>query len=156
MTDSSPDTTAQTAAADVVELVCHEEQLQVWTDELLADLVLGDYLREDMDYADKVDLHRAVASEIKRIVSRAFDHPEAAAEIARLRAEVDVAYAHGVTAGADAERKRLEPEIERLRAALRRLGSMETMTVPFFIPRGGIGDELKARITFARKAIGDE
>ena len=24
MTDSSPDTTAQTAAADVVELVCHE------------------------------------------------------------------------------------------------------------------------------------
>lgn len=91
-----PDPAAPVAATDVVELICHQEQLQVWTDELVADLALGDYLREDMDYADKIDLHRAVASEIKRIVSRAFDHPEAAAEIARLRAEVAELPARGV------------------------------------------------------------
>jgi hypothetical protein len=29
-----------------------------------------------MDYADNVDCHRAVQDEIKRIVARAFDHPE--------------------------------------------------------------------------------
>lgn len=113
---SETQSTAQTATPDVVEMVCHEEQLQVWADEMLANIAMGGFLREDMDYSDKIDLHHAVMSEIKRIVACAFDHPEAAAEITRLRAEVDVAYAHGVTAGADAERKRLEPEIERLRA----------------------------------------
>lgn len=70
---STPDGSHTTADA---ERVCHQEQLQVWAEELVSSLGMGGYLREDMDYADNVDCHRAVQDEIKRIVTRAFDHPE--------------------------------------------------------------------------------
>lgn len=85
---TTPNPTAPVAAPDVVDLVCHEEQLQVWADELVSDLAMGGFLREGMDYSDNVDCHQRVASEIKRIVTSAFDHPEAAAELTRLREEV--------------------------------------------------------------------
>lgn len=75
----SPETTADTDA----ERVCHKEQLQVWGDELLEALAMGGYLREDMDYADKVDCHRAAQDEIKQIVTSAFDHPERTVATAR-------------------------------------------------------------------------
>lgn len=68
--------------------VCHEEQLRVWAEELVSDLAAGDFLREGMDYAEGVDLHRAVMAEIERIVTSAFEHPEATlrARVAELEA----------------------------------------------------------------------
>jgi hypothetical protein len=41
-------------------------------------------------------------------------------------------------------------EIERLRAAIVRLGASETMTLPFMIDDSQTGKELQARIQFAR------
>lgn len=44
-------------------------------------------------------------------------------------------------------------EIERLRAALERLGSSETLTQPVFVRDNSEGKELRARIDFARAAL---
>jgi hypothetical protein len=52
--------------------------------------------------------------------------------------------------------KALQEEIERLREALERLGSTETLTGPFAVPQTAAGDELVARIGFARAALHTE
>jgi len=62
------------AAAD---LVCHDEQLRIWSDEVISALAMGNYLQFS-SYDDKVDMERIVMHEIKSIVEMAFDHPEAA------------------------------------------------------------------------------
>ena len=63
------------AAAD---LVCHEEQLRIWANDLVGLLSMENYLREDLDYSEGVEIEAAVMREIKKIVESAFDHPEAA------------------------------------------------------------------------------
>lgn len=63
--------------ASAAEIVCHDEQLQVWADEMIAAIGMqGDFLK-DLAYCDLVDLHKIVQHEIKSIVESAFDHPEA-------------------------------------------------------------------------------
>ena len=66
---------AQSTAAD---RVCHDEQLRVWANEIVGALSLGDFIRDDMSYADGVDLEHLVMREIKSIVTSAFQHPEVA------------------------------------------------------------------------------
>ncbi len=63
--------------AAAAEVVCHEEQLRIWAEELLGALSMESYLNEDLSYADGVDLQDFVMREIKKIVESAFDHPEA-------------------------------------------------------------------------------
>jgi NTP pyrophosphatase (non-canonical NTP hydrolase) len=65
----------QADAGGEAERVCHEEQLRVWANELTGGLSLGDFIREDVDYADGVELERIVMHEIKQIVISAFTHP---------------------------------------------------------------------------------
>lgn len=51
-----------------------------------------------------------------------------------------------------AERERYAPEIERLRNAIERLGSMEAFSISRSI-RPGVDDELIARIDYARSML---
>ena len=55
-----------------VERVCHEEQLQVWADEVIQSLNAGGYLRDDMTYDEVIGVARTLAGEIKNIVAVAF------------------------------------------------------------------------------------
>lgn len=52
--------------------VCHDEQMVVWANDMVAGL--GEWLREDIDYSD---VQLAVTVELRRIIEAAFDHPEA-------------------------------------------------------------------------------
>jgi hypothetical protein len=64
--------------AAAAETVCHEEQLRIWAhDHIVGALALGGWLRDDLSYADGIDLEDAMMREIKSIIESAFDHPEA-------------------------------------------------------------------------------
>ena len=63
--------------ASAAEIVCHEEQLRIWADDMISAIGMqGDFLK-DRTYCDLVDLGQIVQREIKSIVESAFDHPEA-------------------------------------------------------------------------------
>ena len=64
--------------ASAAALVCHEEQLRIWAEEIVGALSMGGYIREDTSYADAIDIQDLVMREIKSIIESAFDHPEAA------------------------------------------------------------------------------
>ncbi len=63
--------------AAAAETVCHEEQLVVWSSDVVGLLSMMGWLRDDLSYDDGVELDLAIQGEIKRIVQSAFDHPEA-------------------------------------------------------------------------------
>lgn len=63
--------------ARAAEIVCHDEQLQVWSHEVMVTLGMLGYLREDLSHDDLIGIEQAIAGEIKSIVAMAFDHPEA-------------------------------------------------------------------------------
>jgi hypothetical protein len=63
--------------AAAAEVVCHDEQLRIWAEEIVGALSMGGYIREDASYDDAIDIQRIVMHEIKGIVEMAFDHPEA-------------------------------------------------------------------------------
>jgi hypothetical protein len=68
------------------EAVCHEEQLRIWaSDDMIGALALGDFLRGDLDYAEGIELERVVMAELKKIITAAFDHPEAKTFITKRR-----------------------------------------------------------------------
>lgn len=69
------------------ETVCHEEQLRIWAhDHIVAALGMAGFLRDDLTYAELIELEQTVMRELKAIVEIAFDHPEART-ILRPRAE---------------------------------------------------------------------
>jgi len=47
----------------------------------------------------------------------------------------------------------LTAERDRLREALERLASNEALTTSFYVPNNAVGDELKARLEYARAAL---
>ena len=57
--------------------VCHEEQMVVWASDFVGMLSMGGWLREDISYADGVDLTEDVKRELRGIIESAFNHPEA-------------------------------------------------------------------------------
>ncbi|GJE54526.1 hypothetical protein [Methylobacterium thuringiense] len=61
--------------------VCHDDQMAVWSGDVIGRLAMGDYLRADFDYDDTLALHSAVADEIRSIVESALSHPELAASL---------------------------------------------------------------------------
>lgn len=63
-----------TAAADEI---CHDEQMVVWASDFVGMLSMGDWLRENIDYSDSLELQEAVKRELQSIIKMAFDHPEA-------------------------------------------------------------------------------
>lgn len=66
-----------THPAKAAELVCHDEQLLIWADDLVGYMNMEGWLRDDLSYSDGVELLEAVKREIKKIVGHAFTHPEA-------------------------------------------------------------------------------
>ena len=67
--------TTMSAETSEADCVCHDEQLQVWAQEMMEALMFGDFLRDGLSYADGVYLEHVVMREIKEIVTRAFSHP---------------------------------------------------------------------------------
>lgn len=62
--------------ARAADLACHDEQLEVWANDVIGYLSMEGWLRDDLSYDDIIDLNEAVKREIKRIVASAFAHPE--------------------------------------------------------------------------------
>lgn len=62
----------QRAAAEV----CHDEQMQIWSHEIVVALGMAGLLR-DLSYAEGVEAHAVVTQELRSIIEAAFDHPEA-------------------------------------------------------------------------------
>ena len=63
------------AAADasvdhVIGEVFHEEQLQIWSDELLADLGAYDYIKDPASYDDVVHMHKVIQDFMSKTVAR--------------------------------------------------------------------------------------
>ena len=63
------------------EAACHNEQMTIWSGEIVAALGMDDFLKEDLSYGEKVDLQVTVKDEIRRIIASAFEHPEALAAL---------------------------------------------------------------------------
>lgn len=57
----------------VLSEVAHEEQMTIWTGELLGTLSMAGYMSEDMDYDDVLHAHRLVASEVRSIIGHVVD-----------------------------------------------------------------------------------
>lgn len=57
--------------------VCHDEQMTIWVSDFVGMLSMGGWLREDISYAEGVDLSEDVKRELLSIIESAFDHPEA-------------------------------------------------------------------------------
>lgn len=62
------------AAREAAERVCHDEQLVVWSGEMVSDLI--EHIKDPEDYDGVVDLHRDMQAVIKSLVEKAFTHPE--------------------------------------------------------------------------------
>lgn len=60
-----------------VDRICHDEQLTIWSGDVVGALGLGGFLRDDLSYDEVADLHETVKREIRSVVRMALDHPEA-------------------------------------------------------------------------------
>lgn len=58
----------------LADLVCHDDQMVIWADEVRAELM--DHLVMPSDYEGVLALDRAVRSAIRHVVEGAFSHPE--------------------------------------------------------------------------------
>lgn len=76
-----------------VEAICHDEQMTIWAGETAGSLSMGGYLREDLSYDDKLDLHAVIARDLRDIINTALAESERKrveleAEIAATRARL--------------------------------------------------------------------
>ena len=58
--------------ADRTEGVCHDEQMTVWSGEIVGSLAMGDYLRDGLSYEDTIHIHALVSAELRSIIKAAF------------------------------------------------------------------------------------
>ncbi len=63
--------------ARAAEEVCHDEQMTIWSSEIVGMLSMYGWLRDDLTYQDGVEMDGAVRRELRSIIEAAFDHPEA-------------------------------------------------------------------------------
>lgn len=63
--------------AKAAELVCHDEQLEIWANDFIGRLSIEEFFRDGIDYSEGLELVACVKAEIKSIVEQAFTHPEA-------------------------------------------------------------------------------
>lgn len=61
---------------EVVERICHKEQIGIWANEVLTALSLGDFLREEWTFDDSVDAEREIEAQLRSIIATAISHPE--------------------------------------------------------------------------------
>lgn len=73
MTCICQDATLKAQMDKLAAQVCHDEQLTIWSGSIAC--VLGDHLRDGLDYEDVLEFHRLVQSAITVIVQHAFTHP---------------------------------------------------------------------------------
>lgn len=57
--------------------VCHDEQMTIWSHEIVVALGMAGLLRDPLTYDEGLEAHSVVASELRSIIEMAFDHPEA-------------------------------------------------------------------------------
>ncbi|WP_298967675.1 hypothetical protein [uncultured Methylobacterium sp.] len=81
----APTPPAPRAIDGLVERICHEEQMQIWSHEIAVRLSMGDYLRDGLTYEDKIHIHREVEVEIRSIVESVVSNPEVRAALAATR-----------------------------------------------------------------------
>ena len=55
------------------ERVCHEEQMVIWSGEVVGRLNMGGCFRDDLTYDDLLEINAAISEEIRSIVGSAFD-----------------------------------------------------------------------------------
>lgn len=60
-----------------VDHICHDEQMVIWSGDLIGALSLSECLRDDLSYDEVADLHEMVKRELRSIIRAALDHPEA-------------------------------------------------------------------------------
>lgn len=53
--------------------VCHDDQMEIWADELIEALALGGHLVEPEIYDDKIALAQVLKDEVRKIVRTAFE-----------------------------------------------------------------------------------
>jgi hypothetical protein len=56
-----------------VDDVCHDEQMVIWSGDLVGALALEKYIRDGLSYDEVLDLHEIVKREIRSIVEAAFE-----------------------------------------------------------------------------------
>lgn len=59
---------------EMAERVCHDEQLLIWSGEMVSDLI--DHLKDPEDYDGVIDLHNDMKAAIKSLIEKVFTHPE--------------------------------------------------------------------------------
>lgn len=57
----------------VLSEVAHEEQMTVWTGEVLGALSVAGFMRDDMAYDEVIEAHRLIAEELREIVGHTVD-----------------------------------------------------------------------------------
>ena len=72
----TPPSTQPVAPSEAATRVCHDEQMISWTGDIVGRLSMEGWLKDDLSYADVIEIHSSVADEIKDIVKSAFAHPE--------------------------------------------------------------------------------
>lgn len=65
------------------DLICHDEQMVVWSGEIVGALSMAGFFRDDIDYSENIELHEIVTREIRDIIGAALDHPEARTVISK-------------------------------------------------------------------------
>lgn len=58
------------------DLICHDEQMVIWSGEVVGALSMAGFLREDIDYSENIELHEIITRELRDIIGAALDHPE--------------------------------------------------------------------------------
>ena len=93
------------------ERVCHEDQMTVWTGDIVGRLFMGEYLRDNLTYDERIEVDDILGEEIRSIVATAF-------ALASPRADSDE-----WTAGED-EWQRVPKEVRKALADLHLAGSI--------------------------------
>jgi len=70
-------TTVMLLPKAALDRICHDEQMVIWANDFAGALSVEGYLRDDLSYADGVDLQEAIKRELRSIIGMALDHPEA-------------------------------------------------------------------------------
>lgn len=60
-----------------VDRICHDEQMVVWSGDVVGTLSIGEFLRDDLSYDEIAQLHEVVKRELRSVIRMAFSHPEA-------------------------------------------------------------------------------
>ncbi len=61
---------------EAAEAVCHDEQMTVWTADIVDSLSMGGYFRERLSYDDGLNIHAVIARDLRDIITTALAESE--------------------------------------------------------------------------------